>query len=112
DLIECMLKIAAGDILDWKHLSSIQPRSAAIEVRIYAEDPVKNFQPSPGILTDVFFPENVRVDTWVSTGTEISQYFDPMIAKIIVHADDSDYAIHKLKLALVEISLIGICINS
>jgi len=55
DLIECMLKVAAGDTLDWKHLSSIQPQGAAIEVRIYAEDPVKNFQPSPGILTDVFF---------------------------------------------------------
>src|SRR5690606_28618774 len=82
DLIECMLKIAAGDILDWKHLSSIQPRGAAIEVRIYVELAFTNFQPCPGILTDVFFPDNVRVETWVSTGTEISQYFDPLIAKI------------------------------
>ena len=87
DLIECMLKVAAGDALDWTALSNIQPQGAAIEVRIYAEDPVKNFQPSPGVLTEVAFPDNCRVDTWVSTGTEISQYFDPMIAKIIVHAD-------------------------
>ena len=111
DLIECMLKVAAGDTLDWKHLSSIQPQGAAIEVRIYAEDPVKNFQPSPGILTDVFFPEDVRVDTWVSTGTEISQYFDPMIAKIIVHAEDRDTAIHTLKSALAETRLNGISTN-
>ncbi len=48
DLIECMLKVAAGDALDWTALSNIQPQGAAIEVRIYAEDPVKNFQPSPG----------------------------------------------------------------
>ncbi|MFW2125426.1 carbamoyl phosphate synthase, partial [Acinetobacter ursingii] len=48
DLIECMLKVAAGDELDWAYLSNIQPKGAAIEVRVYAEDPVKNFQPSPG----------------------------------------------------------------
>jgi urea carboxylase len=58
----------------------------------------KNFQPSPGVLTEVAFPEGTRVDTWVKTGTEISQYFDPMIAKIIVHADDRASAIEKLKM--------------
>ncbi|WP_180135836.1 urea carboxylase [Acinetobacter sp. YH12070] len=111
DLIECMLKVAAGDALDWEKLSNIQPNGAAIEVRIYAEDPVKNFQPSPGVLTDVYFPEDIRVDTWVSTGTEISQYFDPMIAKIIVHAADRDSAIAKLKTALAETRLNGISTN-
>lgn len=111
DLIECMLKVASGDDLDWNALRQIQPKGAAIEVRIYAEDPVKNFQPSPGILTDVFFPENVRVDTWVSTGTEISQYFDPMIAKIIVHAEDRETAIAELKKALAETRLNGISTN-
>ena len=65
DLIECMLKVAAGDELDWAYLSNIQPKGAAIEVRVYAEDPVKNFQPSPGVLTEVAFPEGTRVDTWV-----------------------------------------------
>lgn len=111
DLIECMLKVAAGVELDWAYLDSIQPQGAAIEVRIYAEDPVKNFQPSPGILTDVYFPENVRVDTWVSTGTEISQYFDPIIAKIIVHADDRESAIQALKTALATTRLNGISTN-
>lgn len=111
DLIECMLKVAAKDPLDWEHLQNIQPQGAAIEVRIYAEDPVKNFQPSPGILTDVHFPEDCRVDTWVSTGTEISQYFDPMIAKIIVHAKDRPSAIKKLKKVLSETRLSGISTN-
>lgn len=111
DLIECMLKVAAGDALDWKKLGNIQPQGAAIEVRIYAEDPAKNFQPSPGVLTDVYFPDDIRVDTWVSTGTEISQYFDPMIAKIIVHAENREAAIAKLKRALAETRLSGISTN-
>lgn len=111
DLIECMLKVAAGDELDWAYLSNIQPKGAAIEVRVYAEDPVKNFQPSPGVLTEVAFPEGIRVDTWVKTGTEISQYFDPMIAKIIVHADDRASAIEKLKHVLAETRLNGISTN-
>ena len=111
DLIECMLKVAAGETLDWAFLANIQPKGVAIEVRIYAEDPVKNFQPSPGILTDVYFPKNVRVDTWVSTGTEISQYFDPMIAKIIVHAQNREAALSTLKTALAETRLNGISTN-
>lgn len=111
DLIECMLKVAAGDALDWDKLGNIQPQGAAIEVRIYAEDPAKNFQPSPGVLTDVYFPDDIRVDTWVSTGTEVSQYFDPMIAKIIVHAEDREAAIAKLKRALAETRLSGISTN-
>lgn len=111
DLIECMLKVAAGDALDWEKLGNIQPQGAAIEVRIYAEDPAKNFQPSPGVLTDVYFPDDIRVDTWVSTGTEVSQYFDPMIAKIIVHAEDREAAIAKLKRALAETRLSGISTN-
>ena len=111
DLIECMLKVAAGDALDWTALSNIQPQGAAIEVRIYAEDPVKNFQPSPGVLTEVVFPDNCRVDTWVSTGTEISQYFDPMIAKIIVHADTREQAIEQLKSVLSQTRLNGISTN-
>lgn len=61
DLIECMLKVAAGETLDWAFLANIQPKGVAIEVRIYAEDPVKNFQPSPGILTDVYFPDRKSV---------------------------------------------------
>ena len=111
DLIECMLKVAAGDALDWAQLRNIQPNGVAMEVRIYAEDPVKNFQPSPGVLTEVFFPEDVRVDTWVSTGTEVSAYFDPMLAKIIVHGKDRGAAIEKLQQTLRATRLAGISTN-
>ncbi|SFW21357.1 urea carboxylase [Pseudomonas sp. NFACC19-2] len=110
DLIECMLRVAAGDALDWAALNRA-PQGAAIEVRIYAEDPLKNFQPSPGVLTDVHFPNDVRVDGWVSTGSEVSAFYDPMIAKLIVHADTRDAAIAKLQKALGETRLHGIASN-
>lgn len=110
DLIDCMLRVAAGDALDWEALN--RPRQgASIEVRIYAEDPLKNFQPSPGVLTEVYFPPDVRVDGWVSTGTEVSAFYDPMLAKLIVHADDRPQAIAKLQTALAATRLHGIASN-
>jgi urea carboxylase len=110
DLIECMLRVAAGDALDWAALDRA-PQGAAIEVRIYAEDPLKNFQPSPGVLTEVHFPEDVRVDGWVATGSEVSAFYDPMIAKLIVHGASRDEAIAKLRAALGETRLHGIASN-
>ncbi len=84
---------------------------AAIEVRIYAENPLKNFQPSPGVLTDVVFPDNVRIDTGVGTGSEVSAFYDPMIAKLIVHADTREAALSKLHAALNATRLHGIATN-
>ena len=110
DLIECMLRVAAGDTLDWQALSRA-PQGAAMEVRLYAEDPLKNFQPSPGVLTDVHFPAGVRVDGWVSTGSEVSAFYDPMIAKLIVHGASREEALHKLRAALAETRLHGIASN-
>ena len=110
DLIECMLRVAAGDALDWPALQRA-PQGAAIEVRIYAEDPLRNFQPSPGLLTDVHFPEGVRVDGWVSTGSEVSPFYDPMIAKLIAYGDDREQAIERLQAALAATRLHGIASN-
>src|SRR5690554_3148268 len=110
DLIECMLRVAAGDALDWDALQCA-PQGAAIEVRLYAEDPLKNFQPSPGVLTDMHFPDGVRVDGWVSTGSEVSAFYDPMIAKLIVHGASREEALHKLRAALAETRLHGIASN-
>ncbi len=110
DLIECMLRVAAGDALDWPALSRA-PQGAAMEVRLYAEDPLKNFQPSPGVLTDVHFPDGVRVDGWVSTGSAVSAFYDPMIAKLIVHGASREEALHKLRAALAETRLHGIASN-
>ncbi len=110
DLIECMLQVAAGDALDWAALQR-PPQGASIEVRIYAEDPLKNFQPSPGVLTEVHFPDGVRVDGWVATGSEVSAFYDPMIAKLIVHGEDRRQALEKMRLALGATRLHGIATN-
>lgn len=110
DLVECMLQVAAGDAIDWARLQQA-PQGASIEVRIYAEDPLKNFQPSPGVLTSVSFPESVRVDSGIDTGAEVSAFYDPMIAKVIVHADTRAAALTKLQQALEATQLHGIATN-
>ncbi|MDF7661363.1 urea carboxylase [Erwiniaceae bacterium L1_54_6] len=110
DLVECMLKMAAGDSLDWARMQQA-PQGASIEVRLYAEDPLKNFQPSPGVLTGVSFPDDVRVDGWIATGTEVSAYYDPMVAKLIVHAATRDAALAKMQQALGATQLHGIASN-
>ncbi len=110
DLVECMLQVAAGETPDWSRMSQ-PPQGASIEVRIYAEDPLKNFQPSPGVLSEVYFPDDVRVDGWINTGTEISAFYDPLIAKLIVHADDRETARIKMQRVLNETRLHGIATN-
>ena len=110
DLIECMLRVAAGDSLDWPALQR-PPAGAAIEVRLYAENPVRDFQPSPGVLTHVQFPDDVRVDGWVDTGTEVPPFYDPMLAKLIVHGADRGDAVRRLRDALGRTQLHGIATN-
>lgn len=109
DLVEWMILTAAGTPPSFD--IDITPKGAAIEVRLYAEDPVRDFQPSPGILTDVTFSNSARNDTWVSTGTEVSSYYDPMIAKIIVHGTNRTDAIAKMQSALNETRAMGIATN-
>lgn len=109
DLVEWMI-LAACNL--WKApVEPLIPKGASMEVRIYAEDPVNDFLPSPGVLTDVSFPEGARIDTWVETGTEVSPYYDPMIAKLIVHGKDREDVLYKLQEALDATSLAGIATN-
>ena len=110
DLVEWMIAQAAGTLGPIDTLAPA-PRGAAMEVRIYAEDPAKNFQPAAGILTHVAFPQGVRVDTWVASGDEVSPYYDPMIAKIITHSDTREAAREKLLRALETTHLYGIETN-
>jgi urea carboxylase len=109
DLVEWMVKQAAGEL----DLKSFKPVScgASIQVRLYAEDPNKNFQPSSGVLTDVFFPAGARIETWIERGSEIPPFYDPMIAKIIVKAPTRAEAVAKLQSALAETNLTGIECN-
>lgn len=109
DLVAWMVEAAAGT---WKKPDQpIVNKGAAMEVRIYAEDPLREFQPSSGVLTEVFFPEGPRIDTWVSTGTEVSSFYDPMIAKLIVYGETRKEALQKLRQALDATRLSGISTN-
>ncbi|HMC61121.1 MAG TPA: biotin carboxylase N-terminal domain-containing protein, partial [Candidatus Solibacter sp.] len=87
DLVEWMVLQAAGEMPDLRGVR-VTPAGCAIQARIYAEDPGRNFQPSSGRLTCVEWPENCRVETWVESGTAVTPYYDPMLAKIIVRGDD------------------------
>ncbi len=110
DLVEWMIRQAAGeDVLLGSEV--LQPKGAAIEVRVYAEMPHADFRPSAGLLTEVVFPEDVRLDGWIETGTEVTPFYDPMLVKLIVSAEDRPAAIEKLKAALSGTSISGIETN-
>jgi len=109
DLVEWMVKQAAGE-LDLAGFPP-DPRGASIQVRLYAEDPNKNFQPSSGVLSEAVFPAGARIETWVERGSEIPPFYDPMIAKIIVKADNRERAVKALQSALAETRLAGIECN-
>jgi urea carboxylase len=108
DLVEWMIRQAAGDLAPLDSFA-IKPAGASIEARVYAEDPAQNFQPTPGKLTLVKFPgaEVARVETWIESGTTITPFYDPMIAKIIVHGKDRQEALKKLDAALAATAIDG-----
>ncbi|AOF87715.1 urea carboxylase [Hydrogenophaga sp. RAC07] len=110
DLVAWMLQLAAGD-LPPLHTLQPSPQGASIQVRLYAEDPAKNFQPSAGLLTEVVFPADARVDSWVERGTEVPAWYDPMLAKLIVTADTRDEALTRMEDALDATRLAGIETN-
>jgi urea carboxylase len=110
DLVEWMVRTAAGeppDLAAWRYA----PKGHSIQVRLYAEDPARNFRPSSGVLSHVEMPSGVRVDGWVESGSEVSSFYDPMLAKIITHGDTRELALAKLEKALSETSIYGIETN-
>lgn len=98
DLVEWMLRLAQGDTAVVTEPPA--PAGHAIEARVYAEDPSRGHRPSAGLLTRVAFPESVRVDAWVETGTEVTTAYDPMLAKIIAYGADRAEALDRLDAAL------------
>ncbi|WP_114973770.1 urea carboxylase [Rhodoferax ferrireducens] len=110
DLVEWMVLLAAGELPPLLGLTP-SPQGASIQVRLYAEDPGKNFQPCAGLLTEVQWPAEARVDDWVERGTEVPAWYDPMLAKIIVTADDRVAALTKLEAALDATRIAGIETN-
>ncbi|RKS23723.1 urea carboxylase [Pseudomonas sp. WPR_5_2] len=116
DLVRWMVALAAGDLPPLSELSKgLQAEGHAIQARLYAEDPGRDFQPSPGLLTAVNFPvadgKQLRIDTWVEAGCEIPPYFDPMIAKVISWAPSREEARADLHKALGDSLLYGVETN-
>ncbi|KKA05164.1 urea carboxylase [Pseudomonas ogarae] len=113
DLVRWMVQLAAGDLPPLSELGQgLKAEGHAIQARLYAEDPGRDFQPSPGLLTAVKFPQAdgkaLRIDTWVEAGCQIPPYFDPMIAKVIRWAPTREQARLGLHQALDERLLCGV----
>ncbi|MBU6236496.1 MAG: acetyl-CoA carboxylase biotin carboxylase subunit [Planctomycetes bacterium] len=109
DLIKTQIKVAAGERLPFSQ-KDIQPRGAAIECRINAEDPDRNFQPCPGRIETMYIPGGlgVRVDSHAHPGYVVPPHYDSMIAKLIVHQPTRDQAIETMIRALSELRISGI----
>jgi 3-methylcrotonyl-CoA carboxylase alpha subunit len=112
DLVRHQICIAAGKPLELTQ-EQISQRGHAIEVRIYAEDPEQNFLPSTGIVTRFVKAEGpgIRLDSGIEDGDEITQYYDPMIAKLIVYAENRPAAIARLQRALEQSAIFGVTTN-
>lgn len=110
DLVEWMIRVAAGEPPDLGAYR-YEPRGHAIQVRLYAEDPSRNFRPSSGPLSHVALPDGVRVDGWIETGTEVSSFYDPLLAKIIAHGPTRELALKKLRGALDASNVYGVETN-
>jgi len=113
DLVEWQLRVACGETLPLTQ-NQLMRRGHAFEARVYAEDPQREFLPQIGKLTHLHPPaenQHVRVDTGVRTGDEISMYYDPMIAKLIVWDEDRDAALRRMRVALAEYEIAGLTTN-
>ncbi len=108
DLVEWMIRQAAGEDLP---LRDMDGQGASIEVRLYAENPARDFRPSAGLLTEVRWGEGARIESWVDSGTEVSPHYDPLLAKIIVTAPDREQARRKLLDVLAKSRVAGIETN-
>jgi len=113
DLVEWQLLIASGKKIPLKQ-AELKVNGHAIEARIYAEDPRRDFLPATGRLLHLAFPAQnaeVRVDTGVEAGGEITPWYDPMIAKLVVHGRDRGDALARLRAALAEVEIAGVTTN-
>jgi 3-methylcrotonyl-CoA carboxylase alpha subunit len=112
DLVQWQLRIAGGEKLTLDR-SDVRPRGWAIETRVYAEDPANHMLPSTGRITQWTPPEGpgIRVDAGITTGSEVSVYYDPMLAKLIVFGSDRPQAIARLQNALDDFTIDGVRAN-
>jgi pyruvate carboxylase subunit A len=112
DLVAAQLRVAMGEPLPWRQ-EQIEWRGWAIECRINAEDPWHDFQPTPGRVTSYHEPSGpgVRVDSSLAGAGNVSPFYDPMMAKLIVHGESRDQAVARGRRALLEYLISGIVTN-
>ncbi|MBI3741150.1 MAG: acetyl-CoA carboxylase biotin carboxylase subunit [Chloroflexi bacterium] len=118
DLVQWQIRIASGEPIAFASQrraqdSPLQPRGHAIECRVYAEDAANNFLPATGTLLQAIEPRapGVRVDAGVTRGDAVTVHYDPLLAKVIVHAESRAAAIHKMQNALRDYVLLGVMTN-
>ncbi|WP_432037367.1 urea carboxylase [Streptomyces cucumeris] len=113
DLVGWMLRLARGEtgFLDGLPDGGPPRHGHAVEARLYAEDPARDHRPSAGLLTRVEFPDDVRVDSWVETGQEVSTAYDPMLAKVIATGPTRAEALSRLDQALSRTRIDGVETN-
>jgi acetyl-CoA carboxylase biotin carboxylase subunit len=109
DLVVEQLRVAAGERLSWRQDEIVQ-RGAAMEVRVYAEDPDRNFLPSPGTIERLELPEGegIRIESGVETGTAVSVHYDPLLVKLIARGGSRDEVLTRLRAALEATTVEGV----
>jgi acetyl-CoA carboxylase biotin carboxylase subunit len=109
DLVQAQLRVAAGERLQWSQ-AEVSARGAAIECRIYAEDPDRGFLPSPGTVTALELPQGpgIRHECGIEAGSAISVHYDPLLAKIVASGHDRDQAIDRMAAALAGYGIEGV----
>lgn len=110
DLVELMIKEAADELKGLEAFNPM-PKGHSIEVRVYAEDCINNFMPSSGKIDDVLFSKEARVETWIRKNIETTSLYDPMLAKLIVHADTREAAVKKMLDVLEKSKIYGVTTN-
>ncbi len=110
DIVEWMIRGASGDF-SMVGGEPPTPKGHAVQVRLYAEDPAQDYRPTTGAITNLEFPRGIRADTWCAAGSEVSAWYDPMIAKLITHAETREAAIGSMQNALDESRIDGIETN-
>ncbi len=114
DLVRAQLRVAAGEPLPFSQADlGPAPRGHAIECRVNAEDPAAGFAPSTGRALVASFPSGpgIRVDAGVEPGDEVTMHYDPLLAKVIVHAEDRAAAIARMDRALARTAVLGVATN-
>src|SRR5277367_827095 len=110
DLVEWQFRVAAGEKLPLRQ-AQVRIDGHAVEARLYAEDPESGFLPSTGKIVALQLPDDIRVDSGVEQGGEVTPYYDPMIAKLIAHAPTRDAALDRLIRALERTVIAGVRSN-